>query len=290
MSRYGYGIADGIGIGFTLGTLHSQLVELINQIETLSYKHNMIESINMLAGERLSGENEEEVNKNLSDIKQIETFIDHFNERVINFNENNLKRMSFYYPNLSPLKTIDKEKLLSQLNKRFLKSYKERDSQELANEVLDLNIISIIKESINPILNFDESVSDLFKDFDIKLSEKYVRGFTEAKIILSVGCSETAVFVVGRTIETLIDDLLINEMKKSNIQEMDLKNTKLESKIGRLKGISVINDKEFHILQRLKFDRNDFGHPFDRDVSFDEAKRIILDALDLAIALENKLT
>ena len=250
----------------------------------------MIESINMLAGERLSGENEEEVNKNLSDIKQIETFIDHFNERVINFNENNLKRMSFYYPNLSPLKTIDKEKLLSQLNKRFLKSYKERDSQELANEVLDLNIISIIKESINPILNFDESVSDLFKDFDIKLSEKYVRGFTEAKIILSVGCSETAVFVVGRTIETLIDDLLINEMKKSNIQEMDLKNTKLESKIGRLKGISVINDKEFHILQRLKFDRNDFGHPFDRDVSFDEAKRIILDALDLAIALENKLT
>ena len=289
MARVGYGIEDGITIGFTLGILHSQLVEFMNKIGELKYRHNMVESINMLAGEMLSGKDNEEINKNLPSIKQIEIFADSFNKHIKYFNNNNLKRMSFYFQNLPSLKKIDKKELLLQLNKRFLKSYKEKDSQELANEVLDLKIMSIIKESINSILNFKKFISDLFQDFDIKLSKKYVRGFLEAKIILSVGCSETAVFVAGRTIETLIDDLLINEVRKSNIQKMDLKTTKLENKIGKLKGISVISDKEFHILQRLKFDRNDFGHPFDRNVSFNEAKRIILDALDLAIALERKL-
>ncbi|MEK6818933.1 MAG: DUF4145 domain-containing protein [Nanoarchaeota archaeon] len=290
MERYGYGIEDGITIGFSLGMLHSQITELANRIINLRNKHNMIEHINILAGEELSGEDEEEVKKNLPIIKQIEAFVDNFNKNIKFFNDNNLKRMSFYFPDLSPLKSINKEELLLQLNRRFLKSYKKRESQELANEVLDLKIASGINEPINSILNFQKSISDLFKDFDIKLSKKYVRGFLEAKIILSAGCSETAVFVAGRTIESLVDDLLINEIKKSNLEEFDLKITKLENKIGKLKGISIIDDKEFHILQKLKFDRNDFGHPFDRDVSFSEAKRIILDALDLAIILEKKLT
>jgi len=289
MVRFGYGIEDGMTIGFTLGILHSQLMELVNNIEALRHRHNMIETINRLAGEELSGENEGEAKKNLPHIKQIETFVESFNKHIKYFNDNNLKRMSSYFPNLPLLKTINKEGLLLQLNKRFLKGYKEKDSQSLANEVLNLKIMSFINEPINSILNFKEFISDLFKDINIKLSKKYVRGFLEAEIILSTGCSETAIFVAGRTIESLIDDLLIDEIKKSNIKKIDLKTTKLENKIGKLKGISVINDKEFHILQRLKFDRNDFGHPFDREVSFSEAKRMILDALDLAIILEKKL-
>ena len=39
----------------------------------------------------------------------------------------------------------------------------------------------------------------------------------------------------------------------------------------------------------MKFDRNDFGHPFDRITNYDEAKRIILDASDLIRILENRL-
>ncbi|MBR9705306.1 DUF4145 domain-containing protein [Candidatus Pacearchaeota archaeon] len=289
MERYGYGIEDGIIIGHTLGMLYSQLVELIAKIGELSTKHNMIESINILAGEELAGNDDEEVNKNLPNIKQIITSVNIFNKNIGNFNKNNLKRMSSYFPNLPPLKIVDKKELLTQLNKRFLKSYRGEESQKLANEVLDLKIISILNEPANSILNLRKSFSDLFKDININLSKKYTRGFKEARIILSTGCSETAVFVVGRTIETIINDLLINEIKKSKIQKMDLKNTKLENKIGKLKGVSIISDKEFHILQRLKFDRNDFGHPFDREVSFNEAKRIILDALDLAMTLEKKL-
>ena len=250
MERYGYGIQDGITIGFTLGMLHSKITELTNRIKDLRNKHNMIENINILAGEELSGEDEEEVNKNLPIIKQTEAFVDDFNKHIKFFNDNNLKRMSFYFPNLPPLKLINKEDLLLQLNRRFLKSYKKKDSQELANEVLDLKIISSINEPIKSILNFQKSVSNLFNDIDIKLSKKYVRGFLEAKIILSSGCSETAVFVVGRTIESLINDLLINEIKKSNLKEFPLKTTKLEKKIGKLKGISIIDDKEFHILQK----------------------------------------
>ena len=104
-----------------------------------------------------------------------------------------------------------------------------------------------------------------------------------------MGCSETAVFVTARTIEGLIDDLLLRSISKGKVKDFDLKNTKLENKIGKLKAISLIEEKEFHILQKLKFDRNDFGHPFERQISFTEAKRIIMDALDLIKILENKL-
>lgn len=289
MERYVYGIQDGMIMGFTLGMLYYQITELTNRIRVLRSKHNMIERINIVMGGELSGEDEEEVKKNLPIIKKIKAFVDDLNKHIKFFNDENLKRMSFYFPNLPPLKLINKEELALQLNRRFLKSYKKRDSQELANEVLDLKIISCIDEPVNSILNFQKSIKDLFGDIDIKLPKKYARGFLEAKIILSTGCSETAVFVVGRTIETLINDLLINEIKKSNLKEFDLKTTKLENKIGKLKGISIIDEKEFHILQKLKFDRNDFGHPFNREVSFSEAKRIILDALNLAIILEKKL-
>jgi len=215
--------------------LHAQLIELANRIMHLKNKHNMIEHINILAGEELSGEDEEDINKNLQIIKQIESFVGDFNNHIKFFNENNLKRMLFYFPNLPFLKLINKSELTSQLSRRFSKSYKKRDSQELANEVLDLKIILNIKESIESILNFQKSVSDLFKEFDIKLSKKYARGFLESKINLSAGCSETAIFVAGRTIETLINDLLMNEIKKSTLKEFDLKTTKLENKIGKLK-------------------------------------------------------
>ncbi len=290
MKRYGYGIKDGMTLGFTLGMFLSQIIELTNRTTNLRNKHNMIEHINIIVGEELSGEDEKEINENLPIIKQIEVFAGDFNKHIKFFNDNNLKRMSLYFPNLPFLKLINKEELLLQLNKRFLKSYKKKDSQELANEVLDLKITTIINEPINSILNFKKHISNLFRDINIKLPKKYARGFLEAKINLSTGCSETAVFATGRAIETLVDDLLINEIKKSTIKEMDLKTTKLEDKIGKLKGISIINNKEFHILQKLKFDRNDFGHPFDREVSFNEAKRIILDALELAIILKKKLT
>ena len=114
-------------------------------------------------------------------------------------------------------------------------------------------------------------------------------GFKEAMAILSIGCSETAVFVTGRTIESLINDLLTNEIKKSTTHPIDIKNTKLECKIGILKGISVIQEKEFHILQKLKFDRNDFGHPFENKISFNDAKIIILEAIGLTKILEKRL-
>lgn len=281
-------MGDGMSMGFLLGMLNFQLEHLISKVGALGYRHNMLENINIIFEEELSGREKDDVNKNLAIIINLEKFVDNFNKSIEHFNKKVLENMSSY-PKLPILKTINKKELLLQLNRRFLKSYNAKESQELANEVLDLKIISLINESVTSIINFKDFFSDLNKDIDINVSKKYVRGFREAEIVLSWGCFETAVFVAGRTIESLINDLLINEIKKSNIETFDLKNTKLETKIGKLKGISIISEKEFHILQKLKFDRNDFGHPFDRDISFNEAKRIILDALDLAKDLEKKL-
>lgn len=190
-----------------------------------------------------------------------------------------------FFPNIPYVESIDEKNLIIYLNQRFLKKYENEESQGLANENLNLKIISLLDKPANSILNIRNFFDGVMDDIRPNFSGKYEKGFREARAILSIGCSETAVFVIGRTIESLINNLL-----KSNISETDLRNIKgLENKIGKLKSISIIGEKEFHILQKLKFDRNDFGHPFDREISFEEAKRIILDACDLARMLEGKI-
>ncbi len=283
-----YTIGHSISFGIALGNLRSQLLNIANQINSIGTKHNLLESIDILAGEKLVENNNKDVKQSLKQISKIQKDINYFNKSIQNFNKKLLDSMDFF-PNLSRLQPIDKETLLSQLNQRFCKKYKNKESQELADKVLSLKIVSLLEKAVNNLLNLEKFFLNLMDDLEIEVSEKYARGFREARAILSVGCSETAVFVVGRTIETLIDDLLINEIKKSHIQKIDLKSTKLESKIGKLKGISLIEDREFHMLQKLKFDRNDFGHPFSRQISFNEAKRIISDASNLVKVLEKKL-
>lgn len=283
-----YSIGFCISFGTILGNLNAQLMSLTNKVKTMGFKHNFLETIDMLAGEKLVEKNDGYIEHNLKNIIEIQKIVDSFNEAVKKFNKKLLEDMDFF-PNLPRLQFIDKEDLLLQLNRRFLKKYKDKESQKLADEVLDLKIIFLLDKTTNSILNLENFFLNLMDDVNFDMPKKYARGFREARAILSIGCSETAVFVVGRTIETLIDDLLISEIKKSNIQEIDLKNTKLENKIGKLKGISLIGNKEFHLLQKLKFDRNDFGHPFDKEISFNESKRIILDAFDLIKTLEKKL-
>lgn len=283
-----YTIGFSILFGTILGSLRIQLANIRNMVNSMSSKHNILETIDILAGEKLIENNEEDVKSTLERIKKIQQNVDYFNEAVKKFNKIVLEDIDFF-PNLPNLQFIDQKNLLLNLNQRFLKKYKNKESQGLANEVLNLKIISLLNQVTNSISDIEKFFLNLMDDINIDISEKYKRGFREARAILSIGCSETAVFVIGRTIETLIDDLLINEIKKSNIQKIDLKKIKLGNKIGKLKGISIIEDKEFHMLSKLKFDRNDFGHPFDREISFDEAKRIILDAFDLIKILEKKL-
>ena len=276
MTRYGYSMGESISIGLTLGKLVCFLENITNSIKDIGFQHNMLEAMDIIFGEKLTGGSKDDLEVNLKRIKQIEVNVNYFNQAIESLNKNLIGNLSFYYKNLPLLKPLNKEELLIQLNKRFQKRYQEEESKDLANEVLDLKIISIVNDSLNSILIFDNFFKKSVEDMNTeRLSKKYVRGFIEAKIILSTGCSETAVFVAGRTIESLINDLINNEIRKSNLPEIDLKNMKLEHKIGKLKSISVIDEKEFHILQRLKFDRNDFGHPFDKEISFEEAKRII---------------
>lgn len=258
-------------------------------------QHSTVESIEKIfeeAQEELTPINKQEEltytdhNDNvLIQLQKIRRQMNQFNYTVKFFNKKLSEKMKFY-PNLPFLKQINKKSLLPQLNKRFLVKYKNKESQRLANEVLDLKIISSLNESFNSILEFEKFFKNLSEADNIKMREKYADGFLEAKAILSIGCAETAIFVAGRTIESLINDLLI---KKSIIQKIDLKNIKLEGKIGKLMANKVINEKEFHVLQKLKFDRNDFGHPFDKKISFNEAKGIIFEASSLATILEKKL-
>jgi len=283
-----YSIGFGISLGGFLGILKTQLINLSNSILLLGLRHNTSETIEMIFGEELVEKMDKDPQVILEKIEKIHKGIDLVNINLKVLNKKILEEMRFF-PDLPSLQLLNQETLLLKLNQRFLKKYKNAESQELADRVLSLEVVSLLEGTTNSILKMEEFFLNLMDDIKIGVSEKYSKGFREARAILSVGCSETAVFVIGRTIETMIDDLLINEMKKSTISNIDLKNTKLESKIGKLKGISIIEEKEFHILQKLKFDRNDFGHPFDKEISFNEAKRIILDAFDLIKILEKKL-
>jgi len=290
--RYIYSVDKGISLGILLGTLQTSLLLLSNDIEKLLAMHTGIEHIDIVfskaLGKKAFKNSEDNINNSLTSITRIETETDTYNTHVELVNKQIAETMKFYN-NVPYLKPINKSNLITYLNERFSKNYQINESQRLANEVLNLKIKQLIQESFESIYTIGEYFLQLNKDIHIPLSKKYSIGFEEAVAILSIGSSETAVFVSGRTIELMINDLLIQEVKQSKIVDFDLKNTKLENKIGKLKGTSLINEKEYHILQKLKFDRNDFGHPFDRDISFNEAKRIILDSIDLAILLEKRL-
>lgn len=284
-----YSIGFSISFGAILENLNTMLMIISNNISSMGDKHSFSETIDIIFGEELAGKDDKYIESNLKSITKIQGIVDSFNNSVKKLNENISKHMS-YFPNLPCLKFIDKDSLLIELNRRFLKKYDNNESQKLADEVLDLKIISLLSNASNSVSNTQDFFKNLMDEVsNFNVLKKYAKGFREARAISSIGCSETSVFVVGRTVEALIDDLLINEMKKSNISEFDLENTKLENKIGKLKGVSIIGEKEFHMLQKLKFDRNDFGHPFEKELSFNEAKRIILDAFDLVKILEKKL-
>ncbi len=286
--RKHYTIGFNISLGSLFGSLKDQLMQLAGRVESMSLKHHFLESIDIIFGKELVENSNKDIEPNLKEIEKIQKIINSFNESIKILNKRLLDEMGFF-PNLPILQSIEQEVFLSQLNQRFLKKYKDEEPQKLADELLALKIFSCLEKAIQSILDIERFFLNLTKEIKIDTSEKYANGFEEAKAILSIGCSETAVFVVGRTIETLINDLLINEINKSNIQKIDLKKISLEDKIGKLKGINIIEEKEFHILQKLKFDRNDFGHPFDKEISFDEAKRIILDASNLTKILEKKM-
>lgn len=127
-------------------------------------------------------------------------------------------------------------------------------------------------------------MEEIFDNLE-KLNKKYRESIKEAINIRSMRYPLTSIFVCGRTIETILDDLIKKAIKNKKIGRVNLRRTRYEDKIGKLKGIKIIDDKTFHELNSIRIDRNETGHPIKNERLRDENKVII----DNSIILIRKL-
>lgn len=132
-------------------------------------------------------------------------------------------------------------------------------------------------------------LNSLEKFEEIKfLKDKYKKGIHEAIDIFSIGYNETSVLVVGRTVETLLDDILKKCIKEKKIEKLNLKKIRYDVKIGKLKGNKIINEKNWHDLNSIRIERNETGHPIYKKIKKSEARSIIFKSILVIKKLQNK--
>ena len=109
-----YTIGFNISLGTILGSLKTQLANISNRIMSMGFKHHFLETIDMLAGEKLIENSDKDTEHNLKEIGEIQKIVDSFNETLRKLNKELLEEMNFF-PNLPNLQPIDQETLLLQL-------------------------------------------------------------------------------------------------------------------------------------------------------------------------------
>lgn len=183
------------------------------------------------------------------------------------------------------------QKELNKLFKiRFKEIYNNEVSQKLSNENFRIKLNKILTELQESFSDFFETVDKeySFEGFE-KLEKKYREGINSAIGIFSIASFRTSIFVVGRTIEDILDDLLRLSIKTKKLKRFSIPNTRYEDKIGRLKSVGVIDEKLFHDLNSIRIDRNKSGHPLRRKFSFEEAKITISKGVEILLKLQKKL-
>lgn len=269
---------DGaIKLGNAIGDIIRQLQKLEHFIGLFLLKHNLRETI--------SDRKSLHVNKNELFVK-IKPIVKDINDNIQICNEfftfleikNKIKKLSF-------------DDLYRILNDRFGTILNVKSHQSLGNENFRMKLHLVfygVTKSINEVLIFIENDSKI-KEFS-NLKRKYKMGMIAANNIRSFGCHLESIFVVGRTIELILDDLLRKAMKENKIKKkISLRKIKYQDKIGILKNLKIIDEKSFHELNSVRIYRNETGHPIKQKYLKSESKIIIEKSVFVLDRLQRKL-
>jgi len=176
------------------------------------------------------------------------------------------------------------------IKQRFRSIYDKGEAQKLSNENfrLKLNrIFLIVNDSVIDFMKLTEEERKFdFRD-QIK-NDKYSNGIEESIDIFSFGHYKTSIFVIGRTLEDVVTDVLILAMKKGRVGKKKISSLDYKDKIGLLYGKNVIDDKLFHDLSSIRIDRNKSGHPIKRTFKKGDNKLFISKGISTIIELQKK--
>jgi hypothetical protein len=281
--QYGRDLTSLIIDGMMLSQIIAEVKGLMEPIEQSLLLHNIYETFS----EKKEMQTKELISKNLSRLKAtLKPRIAYINEGISLANKM-LKGLDFDHkiPKLEITEIIDITK------QRLQTMYKIEDAQELSNRHFRTKLQLILEKPGKS----TQSLLDKFKaeryieEVESIKEDNYRVGIEQAIDVCSIGYYSAAVFIAGRTIEELINDMLAELFRLHKLKRFKLSDVKFKNKIGILLSSNQINEDMFHRLSNVRLDRNEFGHPSKRLLSKKQAHLRILLIVEIIVDLEKRL-
>lgn len=276
----GIGFAISVKIGIFIENINRRVDRLHPHIESSLMMHNLYESFSL----KDNGPRFKQNYKHL--LAHIKTEVDGTNKQIKAAN-----KLLSLLKHKKEILQIDYLAIKQVTDERFNEKLGENKSQKLSNENFKLKIDKIItatRKSIFELANYLNEV-EKFNQLD-KLNKEYKNGVEEAIDIYSFGHLNTSLFVLGRTLEDVLDAGLRKLIKSKKIKKILINKTKYEAKIGILMNANFIDERLFHELNTVRIDRNDTGHPTKRKVTREECENTIQRVILLIEKLQKNLS
>jgi hypothetical protein len=208
-------------------------------------------------------------------IKDINDSIDTYNEAAIVAFDSKAKKI-LITPVRTEIKRIFKHVKTDETGYDLVAPYIEKEFHGFLMKTVDTVFDDLISHK--------NDYSDSIKSFKIKSYPKeYQQDLFQCLDIYLMGYKSTAILVLGRTFEKVFTvwGLLLIEKGKLAKKKEDFSDMSLENMFGLFKSRKLITEREWHLLSKLRLDRNVGGHYISdkdallRKVSEDEAEATI---------------
>lgn len=275
----GVGFCITLKIGIFIENINRKVDRLYPHIESSLMMHNLYETFPLKDNKKRFTENQRHLLSYVGDeVKNINKQIQEANK---------ILKMLKFPQEILP---VDLTSIKQAIDERFDEVFKEDKSQEISNQNLKLKlgrIISNTRKSIFDLLNYAKE-RETFTNLD-KLENKYKKQIESAIDIYSFGHFDSAIFLLGRTLEQVLDDSIRLLVKLKKIKRAYPRKIKYINKIGILLQNKFIDERLFHELNTMLIDRNDTGHPTGKKYSNEECKNMIDRVIMIVIQLQKKL-
>lgn len=275
----GIGFAIALKIGIFIENINRRVDRLYPHIESSLMMHNLYETFSPEDNRNRFNENHKKL------VNHIKIEVGEINKQIRSGNRL-LNLLKFG----KQIQLVDFISIKAAIDERFSDVFKEDRSQEVSNQNLKLKLSSLISKTSKSI--FDLTIYAKEKEtFDglKKINKKYRDGIEEAIDIYSFGHRNTSLFILGKTLELVLNDSIKKQVKEKETKRIILSKTKYISKIGILKESRFIDERLFHELNTIRIDRDDTGHPTKRKCTTEECKNTISRVILIISQLERKL-
>jgi len=166
-----------------------------------------------------------------------------------------LKRIGFKYKDFGKL---------------FPNNFTSKDYKKFSPHLEQL-FASILKKEFDSLINgterYTEVIHDAINNFALKSFEKrYRKHLVEMADVYILGYKSTALLILGKIFEDVVTRylVLLRRQKKIQVNLNKIQDMRFENKLGLLKSENKISEKDWLIISKLRFDRNQGAHPINQ--------------------------